>query len=203
LQAFQRVCGKAISMPAANVDTDVIMPKQFLKGIDREGLSRGVFHNLRYDESGAPRADYLLNQRDYEHPTFLVVGANFGCGSSREHAVWGLLQFGVRAIIGTTFGGIFADNAQNNGLLLVTQPASDIAAIAALVQPRPAEMAVDLEAQTVQVAGRTWPFAIEPNSKRSLLLGLDRIGETLTHAERIRAFESAYFAAHPWTRLER
>src|SRR4051812_15609820 len=124
MQPFTTVTGPAAALPAANVDTDVIMPKQFLKGIDRSGLDRGTFFDLRFDAEGQPRSEFILNRPAWADARFLVVGPNFGCGSSREHAVWGLLQLGIRAIIGTSFAGIFADNAGNNGLLLVTLDAA-------------------------------------------------------------------------------
>ena len=118
-EPFERQSGTLAALPAANIDTDVIMPKTFLKGIDRTGLERGVFHDLRFDEEGSPRPDFVLNQMPWRDARFLVTGANFGCGSSREHAVWGLLQFGIRAIIAPSFAGIFFDNCTRNGLLAI------------------------------------------------------------------------------------
>src|SRR4051812_45215595 len=106
MQPFTTVTGAAAALPAANSDTDVIMPKQFLKGIDRSGLDRGAFHDLRFGAGDVPRPDFVLNRPEWADTRFLVVGPNFGCGSSREHAVWGLLQLGIRAIIGTSFAGI-------------------------------------------------------------------------------------------------
>ncbi len=195
---FVRHAGIAAPMPGANIDTDVIMPKQFLKGIDRSGLARGVFHDLRFDASGAPRPDFILNRPGFEATSILVVGPNFGCGSSREHAVWGLLQLGVRAIIGTSFGGIFADNALNNGLLLVSLTAAEHQPLNELASARPTRVSVDLEAQSIIAGELRVPFAIAPTARRLLLLGLDRIGTTLERAAEIRAFERRYFDAHPW-----
>src|SRR5476651_702379 len=117
MQAFNVLTAVAAPLPAANVDTDVIMPKQFLKGIDRNGLDRGVFFDLRFLADGTPDPAFILNQPEWQSAKFLLVGPNFGCGSSREHAVWGLTQLGIRALIGTTFAGIFFDNCQRNGLL--------------------------------------------------------------------------------------
>jgi 3-isopropylmalate/(R)-2-methylmalate dehydratase small subunit len=114
---FSTVQGIAVPLPAANIDTDVIMPKQFLKGIDRSGLKHGLFHDLRFDKAGCEHTDFILNLPAWKAASFLVVGDNFGCGSSREHAVWGLMQYGVRALIGTSFAGIFFDNCARNGLL--------------------------------------------------------------------------------------
>jgi 3-isopropylmalate/(R)-2-methylmalate dehydratase small subunit len=185
-------------MPAANVDTDVIMPKQFLTGIDRAGLARGVFHNLRFDEQGRPRPDYLLNQPHCTDLSFLVVGPNFGCGSSREHAVWGLQQYGIRAIVGSTYGGIFADNALNNGLLLVSLPFENVTQVAARLQNGPRQMTIDLEQQKLIVDDFVQSFQIEPGARRMLMQGLDKIGETLAATSAIREFEAHHFAANPW-----
>jgi 3-isopropylmalate/(R)-2-methylmalate dehydratase small subunit len=198
MECFTRVAGRAAAMSAANIDTDVIMPKVFLKGIDRSGLARGLFHDLRFDDQGHPRSDFLLNRPDMAGTRFIVVGPNFGCGSSREHAVWGMLQYGIRAIVGTSFAGIFADNAANNGLLLITLPEDRIAPLMELVGGRPTELSIDLEAQRMEAEGLSIGFDIDPARRRALMLGLDRIGETLSLADRIRAFQDAYFGANPW-----
>src|ERR1700722_11743627 len=131
MQGFTQVTGAAAPMPAAHIDTDVIMPKQFLKGIDRANLDRGVFFDLRFDAQGNKAPDFILNQAGWADLRFLVVGPNFGCGSSREHAVWGLQQIGVRALIGTNFAGIFNDNCQRNGVLTITLPAEQVAVLMA------------------------------------------------------------------------
>ena len=198
MERFIRLSGRAAAMPAANIDTDVIMPKAFLKGIDRSGLARGLFHDLRFDESGAERNDFILNRADMAETRFLLVGPNFGCGSSREHAVWGMLQYGIRGIIGSSYGAIFADNAANNGLLLLSLPLEQVAALMAELDDGAGEMTVDLDAQRIAVGGYAAGFDIDPATRRALMLGLDRIGETLTHADRIRAFEKAYLGRKPW-----
>ena len=198
MERFTRLTGRVAAMPAANIDTDVIMPKAFLKGIDRAGLALGLFHDLRFDGQGEPRPDFLLHRPGMEDTRFLLVGPNFGCGSSREHAVWGMLQFGIRAIIGSSFAGIFADNAANNGLLLVALEPDALAAFGQAVPEEGAIITVDLERQSIHIDAMTIDFAIEPAIRRTLLLGLDRIGETLTHAAAIRAFEHAYLADNPW-----
>ncbi|MBR2172395.1 3-isopropylmalate dehydratase small subunit [Sphingopyxis sp.] len=198
MERFIRLSGRAAAMPAANIDTDVIMPKAFLKGIDRSGLARGLFHDLRFDESGAVRDDFILNRADMAETRFLLVGPNFGCGSSREHAVWGMLQYGIRGIIGSSYGAIFADNAANNGLLLLSLPLEQVAALMAELDDGAGEMTVDLDAQRIAVGGYAAGFDIDPATRRALMLGLDRIGETLTHADRIRAFEKAYLGRKPW-----
>ncbi|MBO9697523.1 MAG: 3-isopropylmalate dehydratase small subunit [Sphingopyxis sp.] len=198
MERFLRVSGPVALMPGANIDTDVIMPKAYLKGIDRSGLAIGLFHDLRFDEAGAERDDFILNRSDMADTRFLLVGPNFGCGSSREHAVWGMLQYGIRGIIGSSYGAIFADNAANNGLLLLSLPDEEVAALSAVLDDGAGAMTVDLETQRIEVNGHAAGFDIDPAVRRALMLGLDRIGETLTHAESIRAFENAYLARKPW-----
>ena len=196
MERFLRLSGGIATLPGANIDTDVIMPKAFLKGIDRSGLADGLFHDLRFDAAGARRSDFILNRG--AETRFLLVGPNFGCGSSREHAVWGMLQYGVRAIVGTSFGAIFADNAANNGLLLLALPASDIASLSDMLDEGAGQLTIDLEQERIEIADRIIRFAVDPAVRQALMLGLDRIGETLTHADRIRAFEQAYLADNPW-----
>ncbi|WP_029059903.1 3-isopropylmalate dehydratase small subunit [Stappia stellulata] len=198
MEKFLSVTGLAAPMPAANVDTDVIMPKVFLKGIDRSGLARGLFHDLRFDAQGGTRTDFILNRAPMQNVRFLLTGPNFGCGSSREHAVWGLLQYGIRALIGSTFAGIFADNAANNGLLLVTLGDDERARLARAVGPDGTEITVDLATQTVTCGGLCLDFGIEPSRRQALMEGRDKIATTLQMKERIRDFEAAYFAEAPW-----
>lgn len=198
MERFIRLSGRIAAMPAANIDTDVIMPKAFLKGIDRSGLSDGLFHDLRFDADGDRRPDFILNRPDMAETRFLLTGPNFGCGSSREHAVWGMLQYGVRAIIGSSFGAIFADNAANNGLLLLNLPLPELAKLSDMLDDGAGEWTIDLEKERIEIGDRIIRFDVDPAVRRALMLGLDRIGETLTHAERIRAFEDAYLASNPW-----
>ena len=198
MQPFTLVSGKAAALPAANIDTDVIMPKVFLKGIDRKGLADGLFHDLRFDTGRRPRPEFILNRPECRGASILVTGPNFGCGSSREHAVWGLQQFGVRAVIGTSFGGIFADNAANNGLLLIALEHAALAPLIAAIGATPQDLTIDLVNQTIEHAAGRLSFPIEPDRKRMLISGLDRIGDTLSRAAEIRRFESAHFADHPW-----
>lgn len=195
---FTRLTGRVAALPAANIDTDVIMPKLFLKGIDREGLAKGLFHDLRFDEAGQPRPDFLFNQPGMADIRFLIVGANFGCGSSREHAVWGMLQYGIRAIIGTSFAGIFADNASINGLLLIGLDPVALGEITQSLENGTGMITIDLEAQRIDWANQSAAFDIEPAIRRALMLGIDRIGETLARAEQIRAFENRYLSENPW-----
>ena len=200
LQPFTLITGKAAPMLAANIDTDVIMPKQFLRGIDRSGLDRGLFFDLRFLPNGEPNPGFVLNQPAWQDATFLVVGPNFGCGSSREHAVWGLKQMGIRALIGSSFAGIFYDNCQRNGVLLITLEEAVLQKLGQTVsQPEQAQISVDLETQVVRLAdGEVIPFQIDTLRKTALLLGLDAIGSTLQRSEQIRAFECKHLQANPW-----
>ncbi|WLH33948.1 3-isopropylmalate dehydratase small subunit [Pseudomonas sp. FP2196] len=200
LQPFTHVSGQAAPLLAANVDTDVIMPKQFLKGIDRQGLDRGLFFDLRFLPDGTPNSEFVLNKPAWQGASFLVVGPNFGCGSSREHAVWGLQQMGIRALIGSSFAGIFYDNCQRNGVLLITLEEAQLQRIGQVVgQPDSARISVDLEAQQIGLAdGSVIDFQIDTLRKTALLLGLDAIGSTLQRREQIKAFEREHLAANPW-----
>jgi 3-isopropylmalate/(R)-2-methylmalate dehydratase small subunit len=200
VQPFTLVTGKAAPMLAANIDTDVIMPKQFLKGIDRSGLDRGLFFDLRFLPSGEPNPDFVLNRPAWQGASFMVVGPNFGCGSSREHAVWGLKQMGIRALIGSSFAGIFYDNCQRNGVLLITLEEPVVQWLGRTVsQPDQAQVSVDLEQQQIHlVDGQVIPFQIDTLRKTALLLGLDAIGSTLQRSVEIKAFERRHLQANPW-----
>ncbi len=200
LQPFTQVTGKAAPMLAANIDTDVIMPKQFLKGIDRAGLDRGLFFDLRFLPDGSPNPEFVLNKPAWQGASFMVVGPNFGCGSSREHAVWGLKQMGIRALIGSSFAGIFYDNCQRNGVLLITLEEAVLQQLGQVVsEPDSALINVDLDAQEIRLhAGQIIPFEIDTLRKTALLLGLDAVGSTLQRSEQIKAFERNHLAANPW-----
>lgn len=200
MQAFTTISGSAAPFLAANIDTDVIMPKQFLKGIDRQGLDRGLFFDLRFLASGEPNPGFVLNQPAWRDAAFLVTGPNFGCGSSREHAVWGLKQVGIRALIGTTFAGIFYDNCQRNGVLAIQLDAAQFKQVAEVISVQAtAYIRVNLPEQTIELAdGTLIGFEIDELRKQSLLLGLDAIGTTLQRTEQIRAFEARHLAENPW-----
>ncbi|MFP3497519.1 3-isopropylmalate dehydratase small subunit [Pseudomonas sp. SIMBA_059] len=200
LQPFTLVTGKAAPMLAANIDTDVIMPKQFLKGIDRSGLDRGLFFDLRFLASGEPNPTFVLNQPAWQGASFMVVGPNFGCGSSREHAVWGLKQMGIRALIGSSFAGIFYDNCQRNGVLLITLEDAVLHKLGQTVsQPDQTQISINLQTQQIGLAdGQVIPFQIDTLRKNALLLGLDAIGNTLQRSDEIQAFERRHLAANPW-----
>ena len=200
MEAFNVLTGIAAPLPAANVDTDVIMPKQFLKGIDRNGLDRGVFFDLRFLADGSPDPAFILNQPEWQNAKFLLVGPNFGCGSSREHAVWGLKQLGIRALIGTTFAGIFFDNCQRNGVLTVQLDPRQWAQIAReVVHGDKNKITLDLPAQQIGLQnGEVIDFAIDELSKVSLLNGLDAIGTTLQYRDDIREFQQVHLQRNPW-----
>lgn len=200
MQPFETVTGKAAPVLAANVDTDVIMPKQFLKGIDRSGLDKGVFFDLRFLADGSPNPDFVLNQPAWAGACFLVTGANFGCGSSREHAVWGLKQLGIRALIGASFAGIFYDNCQRNGVLAIQLPEAELQKLAGVIsQQDSTTISVDLPNQQIHLGdGSAIGFDIDGLRKQSLLLGLDAIGSTLQRSSQIRDFETLHLAQNPW-----
>jgi 3-isopropylmalate/(R)-2-methylmalate dehydratase small subunit len=200
MKPFMTEDGVAAPLPAANIDTDVIMPKRFLKGIDRSGLAQGVFHNLRFDEQGSERGEFVLNQSPWREAKFLIVGPNFGCGSSREHAVWGLLQLGIRAIVGTSFGGIFFDNCARNGLLAVSVGEDDIRILMdRATDPTRNALSIDLERRKIAAEdGYSVTFDIETSRREALMDGLDTIGTTLRHKDEILAFERRHLEANPW-----
>ncbi|MDG1784210.1 MAG: 3-isopropylmalate dehydratase small subunit [Porticoccaceae bacterium] len=200
MEAFNVVIGKVAPMLAANIDTDVIMPKQFLKGIDRKGLDRGVFFDQRFLASGDLNPDFVLNQTAWRGAKFLAVGPNFGCGSSREHAVWGLKQLGIRALIGTTYSGIFYDNCQRNGLLAIELDEKKMSELARLLSSGPVgSVSIDLPAQKISLENNSdIKFEIDSMRKEALLLGMDAIGSTLMHIESIDEFERRYLKENPW-----
>lgn len=199
MEPFNRVTGVAAPMMAANIDTDVIMPKQFLKGIDRNNLDRGVFFDQRFLTDGSLNPEFVLNQPAWQGAQFLIVGPNFGCGSSREHAVWGLRQLGIRALIGTSFAGIFNDNCQRNGVLTLTLPAADIEWLAqAANNPQANSITVDLARQQISAEGKDIAFTVDELKKHMLLEGHDAISYTMQYQQEIREFEQRHFAAYPW-----
>ena len=200
MEAFNVVIGKVAPMLAANIDTDVIMPKQFLKGIDRKGLDRGVFFDQRFLESGNVNPNFVLNRTAWRGAKFLAVGPNFGCGSSREHAVWGLKQLGIRALIGTTYAGIFYDNCQRNGLLAIELEEEKMSELASLLSSGPVgEVSIDLPTQKISIENNgDIKFDIDPMRKEVLLLGIDAIGSTLLHADTIDKFEYRHLKENPW-----
>ncbi len=196
---FTTVTGIAAPLPTANIDTDLIMPKQFLKRIDREGLAIGAFHDLRFDATGAERPEFILNQHPYRAAKFLICGDNFGCGSSREYAVWGLLQLGIRAIIAPSIAGIFFGNCEKNGLLAITLPKSDVALLLSRAVGRDTcTIEINLKAETIKADGLAMPFKINQNRKQLLLTGADHIQRTLDMSPQIQAYEKDQHRTRPW-----
>jgi len=185
--------GSVVPLPIDNIDTDQIIPARFLKTIDREGLGTNLFADWRYDASGKPKPDFILNQPRSKGAVILLAGDNFGCGSSREHAPWALLGFGFKAVISTSFADIFRSNCLKNGLLPVAVDASTHAALQKALAADPgAQVAIDLDRQEARLpGGGVAKFPIDPFSKKCLLAGLDQLGYILRHETRIAAFEKS------------
>jgi 3-isopropylmalate dehydratase/3-isopropylmalate/(R)-2-methylmalate dehydratase small subunit len=199
MQPFARLDAKAAPLPLANIDTDQIIPKQFLKTVEREGLGRGLFYDFRFDGEGREKPDFVLNQPAYKGAGVLVCGDNFGCGSSREHAPWALMDFGVRAVISTSFADIFYNNCFQNGLLPVVLKADEVQQLMDEAKGGNHLVTVDLEAQTVvSPSGHEFRFDIDPQRKAKMLQGLDAIGETLQAAGAIDLYEMKRALAQPW-----
>lgn len=193
------ISGVAAPLPLANLDTDQIMPKQFLRGIDKSGLDIGVFYDMRFDEQGRKRDGFVLNRPEYAQTRVLVAGSNFGCGSSREHAVWGLQQFGIQAVIASSFAEIFHANAINNRLLPVVLSEPEVQAIMADVsRPSTARVSIDIQAMTVRSPSCTARFALTGRHRDMFLKGLDMIGATLEHRPAIDAFTLGHWQSYPW-----
>lgn len=191
--------GRAAAIRIDNLDTDQIMPKQFLRGIDKQGLDRGLLYDLRFDAGGQARADFVLNRPEHAGTRILLGGANFGCGSSREHAVWGLLQYGIRAIVAPSFGEIFYSNAMNNRLLLVMLPPAQVVALMAEAEAGEA-LTIDIEAMRLRGAGVNEPFTLSQRHRRMFIEGLDQIGLSLGQREQIERFAAEQALTQPWLR---
>jgi 3-isopropylmalate/(R)-2-methylmalate dehydratase small subunit len=196
---FTTLDAKAAPLDIANVDTDQIIPKQFLKTVDREGMSKGLFYDLRFDEAGREKPDFVLNDPRYARAGVLIAGDNFGCGSSREHAAWALLDFGIRCVIAPSFADIFYNNCFQNGLLPVALPDEAVRQLMGEAKGGNHVFSVDLESQTVTApSGQKFRFDIDPGRKEKLLKGLDAIGETLQAAPAIDDFEARAALSRPW-----
>ncbi len=200
MDKFSVLEGVAAPLKLVNVDTDMIIPKQYLKTIQRTGLGKGLFSEMRYNEDGSDNPDFVLNQTAYSHAKILVAGDNFGCGSSREHAPWALLDFGIRCIISTSFADIFYNNCFKNGILpiIVSQENLD-KLFEDADRGANATLTIDLPAQEIRGPdGGTVHFEIDPFRKRCLLEGLDDIGLTLEKAASIATYEEAKASERPW-----
>lgn len=202
MQPFTELHAKAAPLDIANLDTDQIIPKQFLKTVEREGLGAGLFYDLRFDANGRPKPDFVLNDPRYAGAGVLVCGDNLGCGSSREHAPWALLDYGVRCVIAPSFADIFRSNCFENGLLPIVLPEAEVRALMDEAKGGNHVFSVSLADQTVTApSGKAFRFEIDPARKQKLLEGLDSIGETLRHGRDIDVFEMRQALAQPW--LER
>lgn len=200
MDKFTTLRGIAAPLRMINVDTDIIIPKQFLKTIKRSGLGVHAFHDIRYNPDGAPRADFVLNKPDYKGASILIAGENFGCGSSREHAPWAILDMGIRCIIAESFADIFYNNSFKNGILPVRLPKEDVEALMRECEENPTSpLEVDLEKQTITRGNKfSCSFEVEPFRKYCLLNGLDDIGLTEVKADKISTFEDNDKTKRPW-----
>ncbi|WP_084861716.1 3-isopropylmalate dehydratase small subunit [Salibaculum halophilum] len=200
MQKFDKLTGIAAPLPLVNIDTDMIIPKQFLKTIKRSGLGVNLFDEMRYDRQGNEIPDFVLNKPAYRDAQILVAGDNFGCGSSREHAPWALLDFGIRCVISTSFADIFYNNCFKNGILPIVLPQEDVDKLMEDAERGSnATVTVDLESQTISGPdGGEITFEVDPWRKHCLLNGLDDIGLTLEKAPAIDAFEEKMRAERPW-----
>lgn len=200
MDKFTTLTGVAAPMPLINIDTDMIIPKQFLKTIKRSGLGANLFDEMRFDDDKNEIPDFVLNQAAYRDAEILVAGDNFGCGSSREHAPWAIKDFGISCVIAPSFADIFFNNCFKNGILPIALPQETVDVLMKDAEKGAnARMTVDLEAQTITTSdGEVIAFDVDAFKKHCLLNGLDDIGLTMEHAGKIDAFESELTARQPW-----
>ncbi|MDB5664496.1 3-isopropylmalate dehydratase small subunit [Cypionkella sp.] len=200
MQSFTTLTGIAAPMQLVNIDTDMIIPKQFLKTIKRSGLGVNLFDEMRYNLDGSEIAEFVLNQPAYRQAEIIVAGDNFGCGSSREHAPWALLDFGIRCVISTSFADIFYNNCFKNGILPIVMPQEVVDVLMADARKGAnARQTIDLVSQTVTTSdGQVFGFEVDAHRKHCLINGLDDIGLTLEKAAAIDSFEKKNAALHPW-----
>jgi len=200
MDKFTTLTGVAAPMPLVNIDTDMIIPKQFLKTIQRSGLGKNLFDEMRYTQDGAEIADFVLNQPAYRKAEIIVAGDNFGCGSSREHAPWALLDFGIRCVIATSFADIFYNNCFKNGILPVVLPQEAVDHLMDDARKGAnARLTVELDTQTVTASdGTSFHFEVDAFKKHCLINGLDDIGLTMEKAAAIDTFEAKNATLRPW-----
>ena len=200
MDKFTTLTGVAAPLPLVNIDTDMIIPKQFLKTIKREGLGKNLFDEMRFDREGNEIPDFVLNQPAYRNAEIIVAGENFGCGSSREHAPWAIKDFGIRCVIAPSFADIFYGNCFKNGILPIALPQDVVDVIMEDAKKGSnARINVDLESQTVTTSdGQEFHFELDPFKKHCLLNGLDDIGLTMEKASAIDSFEAKNATLHPW-----
>lgn len=200
MDKFTTHSGVAAPLPMINIDTDKIIPKQYLKTIHRTGLGKALFAEMRYHDDGTEKEDFILNQPAYRNASLLIAGDNFGCGSSREHAPWALQDFGIKCVVATSFADIFYNNCFKNGILPIILPQDDIDKLMDdAARGSNAVITVDLEAQKITGPdGGTISFELDPHRKRCLVEGLDDIGLTLEKVDAIKTFETTMKKARPW-----
>ncbi len=200
MEPFTELTGVAAPLPMINVDTDMIIPKQFLKTIKRTGLGKDLFYEMRYDAEGKENPGFVLNRPAYRNAKILIAGANFGCGSSREHAPWAILDFGIKCVIAPSFADIFYNNCFKNGILPIALPQSEIDKLLDdASRGSNATITVDLEAQEIRGPdGGVIRFDLDPYRKKCLIEGLDDIGLTLAKRDSIAAYETRAQASRPW-----
>ncbi|PIB23058.1 3-isopropylmalate dehydratase small subunit [Amylibacter kogurei] len=200
MEKFENVSGVAAPMPLINIDTDMIIPKQFLKTIKRSGLGANLFDEMRFDDNGNEIEDFVLNKPAYRKAEIIVAGDNFGCGSSREHAPWALRDFGIKVIVSTSFADIFYNNSFKNGILPIVLPKEQVAVLMEDAERgENARISVDLENQTISATdGTEFKFEVDSFKKHCLLNGLDDIGLTMQKVQSIDSFEEKYKKSAPW-----
>lgn len=198
MQKFDTLSAVAAPLPIQNVDTDMIIPKQFLKTIKRTGLAEGLFYEMRYDVDGKKIEDFVLHREPYTHAQIVISLDNFGCGSSREHAPWALLDFGIRCVIAPSFADIFYNNCFKNGILPIVLPKEKVNELMKVAEQSDNQVTVDLNNQIIRAQNVEYAFDVDPFRKKCLLNGLDDIGLTLEKAEAIASFESGKRTSTPW-----
>ena len=200
MEKFEKISGIAAPMPLINIDTDMIIPKQFLKTIKRSGLGVNLFDEMRYDDNGDEIPDFVLNKPAYRSSEIIIAGDNFGCGSSREHAPWAIKDFGIRCVIAPAFADIFYNNCFKNGILPITLPQDQVDVLMKDAEKGAnARMEVDLVAQQITTSdGEVFSFEVDEFKKRCLLEGLDDIGQTFQKVAAIDSFEAKASDARPW-----
>lgn len=198
MQKFQTVNAVVAAFPIINIDTDMIIPKQFLKTVKRTGLGANLFDEMRFDKNGNEIADFVLNKEPYRNAGIIVAGDNFGCGSSREHAPWSLFDFGIKCIIAPSFADIFYNNCFKNGILPIKLQKEQCDKITAVAQSNEPQICVDLNDQKITLGNDSINFELDPFRKKCLLEGLDDIGLTLEKKDKIDAFEEQDKQTKPW-----
>ena len=198
MHKFETLTAIAAPLPIMNVDTDMIIPKQFLKTIKRTGLKEGLFYEMRYTVDGTRIDDFVLHREPYTHANILVSGENFGCGSSREHAPWALLDFGIRCVIAPSYADIFYNNCFKNGILPIVLPKEAVDALMNVAEDADNQITIDLPNQKVRAQNVEYGFEIDPFRKHCLLNGLDDIGLTLEKGAAIDTYEAKQRTQQPW-----